>query len=187
MTIKITKIKTDFTGVKLPADHSIRGKAFEDILAQTGNPVSKGSGPDYPEYGLEVKTKDISSNSANSVGSMTYEDIKLTPYDESPIAKKIKQQFRVKVNKEGVIINTRVYDFTPDFIQEKLREAYESARIKIIKGDNSDYIAGTKFGYFERKKGKDNKETNSWAFRISVGAMDTLESMSKSKYSELFE
>ena len=186
MNVKVKTIKTDFIGTVLPKDHSVRGRAFEDILGQNGNPVSKGAGVDYPKHGLEVKTKDIESTSANSVGAMTWENIKVTPYDMSPIADKIKQQYRVKVQK-GIIVDTKVYDFSPDFIQEKLREAYETARAKIIKGDKSNYISGTKFGYFERKKGKGGKETNSWAFRIPVGAMDTLEGMAKSNYTTLFE
>ena len=186
MNVKVKIIKTDFVGTTLPMDHSIRGQVFEEVLAQKGNPVSKGEGCDYPRHGLEVKTKDVDSTSANSVGTMTWENIKVTPWDMSPIAEKIKQQYRVKV-KKGIIINTKIYDFSPDFIQDKLREAYETARAKIIKGDKSNYIAGTKFGYFERKKGKGGKETNSWAFRIPVGAMDTLESMAKSNYNTLFE
>lgn len=186
MNVKVTNIKTDFVGTILPKDHSIRGAAFEDVLAQKGNPVSKGDRVDYPKYGLEVKTKDVKSTSANTVGSMTYENICSTPYNESPISEKIKQQLRVKVE-NGVVVNAKVYDFSPKFIQDAIKDAYEAGRARLIQdGNKSTYIPGTSFGYFERKKNK-GEYTNSWAFRIRTTSMDKLENMSKSTYKNLFE
>ena len=185
MKPKIKEIKTDFRGIPLP-DHSTQGREFENILANKGHPVTQGQGPDYPEYDLEVKTKDTESKSANSVGSMTSKKIKVTPYPNSSIAKKIQRQFRVKI-KDGVIVSTKVYDFSAPFIQEIIKEAYETARAKIIAGNTDSYIPGTTFGYFEQKKLSGGKLTNSWAFRIPVGSMKKLEKMAQSTYGKLFE
>ena len=185
MKPKIKEIKTDFRGTALP-DHATQGREFENILASKGHPVTQGPGPDYPKHDLEVKTKDEDSRSANSVGSMTSTKIKTTSYPNSSIAKKIQRQFRVKI-KDGVIVSTKVYDFSAPFIQEVIEEAYEKARAKIIAGNTDSYIPGTSFGYFEQKKLSGGKLTNSWAFRIPVGSMKKLENMSQSTYGKLFE
>lgn len=182
---KVTSIKTDFRGLALP-DPATRGKDFEAVLARLGNPVTPGKGADYPEYDLEVKTKGEESTSANSVGSMTHKDIQTTLYPESNIAKKLQQQYRVKV-KNGIVVSSKVYDFSAPHIQEVIEHAYETARAKIIAGDDSNYITGGEFGYFERKKLSGGKLTNSWAFRIPVKSMGKLEGMAQSTYTTLFE
>ena len=185
MKPKIKEIKLNFLGIDLPADHATRGKAFEELLAERGMPVAQGAGPDYPEFDLEVKTKDTESTSANCIGSMSVEDIVKTPYELSCISAKLKSQLRVKVT-SGIIVKSDVYDFSPAFIQQILKEAYETARCKIIKGDRNNFVYGTSYGYFERRK-KSGVPTNSYMFRITVGAMDNLEGMAKSTYNSIFE
>lgn len=185
MKPKITKIKLNLLGVDLPEDHAIRGKALEDYLANHGMPVSSESGPDYPEFDLELKSKDTESTSANSVGSMTIEDIIKTPYELSCISAKLKSQWRVKVT-SGIVVDSDVYDFSATFIQEILKEAYEAARQKIINGDRGSFVYGTRYGYFERKT-KRGVWSNSYMFRITTSAMDNLESMAKSTYNTIFE
>jgi hypothetical protein len=185
MKAKVKSIKTDFRGLALP-DPATQGRDFEAVLARLGNPVNPGQGADYPEVGLEVKTKNEESSSANSVGSMIWKDIKITPYPLSSIAKKLQQQYRVKI-KNGIVISTKVYDFSAPHIQAVIEKAYETARAKIIAGDNSNYITGGEFGYFERKKLKGGKLTNSWAFRIPVKSMGKLEGMTQSTYTTFFE
>jgi hypothetical protein len=185
MTVKVTSIKTDFRGIRLP-DAPHQGRGFERALSNAGNPVNNGHGPDYPEVGLEVKTKDIESTSANTVGTILYEDIKVTPYGMSSICKKLQQQFRVTV-KDNIIVDQYVYDFSAPHIQEVIAKAYETARAKIIAGDKSSYISGTGYGFFEQKRLKGGTLTNSWAFRIPVKSMKKLEGMAQSTYANLFE
>ena len=185
MTVKVTSIKTDFRGIRLP-DAPHQGRGFEGVLADAGSPVNNGQGPDYPEVGLEVKTKGVYSKSANTVGTMLWENIKVTPYGMSSICKKLQQQFRVTVN-DNIIVDQHVYDFSAPHIQEVIANAYETARSKIIDGDTSSYISGGEFGYFEQKRLKGGKLTNSWAFRIPVNAMKKLEGMTQSTYTTLFE
>jgi hypothetical protein len=185
MKPKIKEIKLNLLGVDLPTDHATRGKALEDYLANHDMPVSQGPGADYPDFDLEVKTKDTESTSANCVGSMSIENIIKTPYELSCISAKLKSQLRVKVT-TGIVVKSDVYDFSPAFIQELLKEAYETARSKIVNGDRNSFVYGTSYGYFERKK-KHGVPTNSYMFRITVGAMDKLENMAKSTYNSIFE
>jgi len=185
MKAKVKSIKTDFRGLSLP-NPATQGRDFEAVLARLGNPVNTGSGVDYPEYGLEIKTKGEESSSANSVGSMTYENIKITPYPKSNIAKKLQQQFRVKI-RNGIVVSNKIYDFSAPHIQAVIENAYETARAKIIAGNDSNYISGGEFGYFERKKLSGGRLTNSWAFRIPVKSMGKLEGMSQSTYTKFFD
>ena len=182
---KVKELKNDFRGITL-TNYATRGKEFENILASKGHPVNPGIGPDYPEFDLEVKTKDVNSTSANSIGTLSYEEIIKTPYRKSPIAKKLQQQFRVSF-KNGVAVSQKIYDFSPSFIQEVLETAYEAARSKMINGNKEPYVYGSNFGYFEQKRMKGGKLTNSWAFRISVGAMEKLENMSTTTFKNLFK
>lgn len=178
--MKVKKIKKDFTGTLLSKDHSRRGREFEQVLAQSGFRINTGCGVDLPDLDVEVKTKDVNSTSANTVGTMTYEDICNKSYEESGIFEKIQRQFRVETN-NGTIVNQAIFDFSKPFIQDVIKDAYESAREKMIAGDKSSYISGSAYGYFEQKT------ENSWAFRISVPAMKKLEKMSTSTFERFFD
>jgi hypothetical protein len=178
--IKVKKIKKDFTGTVLSTDHSRRGREFEEVLERSGFRINTGAGVDIPDYDLEVKTKDINSTSPNSVASMTYEDICNKNYEQSGIFEKVQRQFRVKTD-NGTVIDQEIFDFSRPFIQDVIKDAYESARAKMIQGDKSSYISGSAYGCFEQKA------ENSWTFRISVPAMKKLEGMSKSTFDKLFD
>ena len=178
---KILKIKTNFKGLVLPrATSGCSGHAFEKILEKNGNPVNVVQCADYPEFELEVKTKENNSRSANVVGTMSIDDIINKSYEDSSIAQKFQKQFRVKTT-DAVIVSQEVFNFSKPYIQDIIKEPYEIGRNKIINGNRDNYIPCTRFGYFERRK-----NTNSYMFRISVGAMNALEISSKSKFDELF-
>lgn len=180
--IKVKKLYTSYIGVRLP-DTSRAGTAFEKVLADNGHPVDPGQGPDYPEVGLEVKTKSKESRSANVVGTMSRTDIINTPYEESSICKKMKQQLRVETE-NGVIVDQNIYDFSANHIQEKIKESYEIGQKKLNVKDPRDYVNCTKWGYFEKRKHTED----SYMYRINVGAMKELEGMAKasSQYKKLF-
>jgi len=179
---QIVKIKTNFKGITLPAASSGKsGQAFEKILSDCGNPVDPGQCADYPKYELEVKTKELTSRSANVVGTMCIDDIIKFSYETSPIAKKFQKQFRVKTE-NSVIVSQEIFNFSQEHIQLLIKEAYDIVREKIIAGDRSNYIPGTKYGYLEKRR---NTES-SYMFRISVGAMASLETSSKSTFGNLF-
>lgn len=178
--MKIKKIKKDFTGTVLSKDHSIRGKEFEQVMSNAGFQINQGIGADLQQVGIEIKTKDVNSGSPNSVGTMTYEDICNKSYEETHIFEKLQKQFRVKID-SGVVIDQELYDFTDPYIQDKIRDAYETARKKMIAGDKSSYIRGSDYGHF------DQKTENSWQFRIPVSSMKKIEEMSKQTFSKFFD
>lgn len=179
--IKVKKLKTSFIGVKLP-NIITAGVMFEDILADRGNPVDKGQGPDYPELSLEVKTKSLESRSSNVIGTMSRTNIINTPYNQSPICKKMQQQLRVKT-KDGVVVKEDIFDFTPPFIQDLIKEAYNIGQTKLNVGNPPEYVNCTRYGYFEKRR----HTNDSYMFRINVCAMSKLEQMSKSNYENLFQ
>ena len=182
MKAKVTSLKVKLVGERVPQRfHGAAGRDVEDKLRQQGIPITRDSGPDIPSVNLEVKTRDLDATSAQSVGSMTPEDIVKTPYRESVIFEKLQQQYRVKT-KDQVIVSAEVYDFSSPNIQEKIEASYEAARQKIIDGDNNDYVSGGKYGYFERTV----KGSRSYEFRFAHGAMKKIENMSTSTFDKIF-
>jgi hypothetical protein len=167
-----------------PKTHGAAGREVEEIMAAQGWPMDRrGQGIDVPAYGFEVKSRDLDSTSSQSIGKMLPEDIKVTPFPDSPIHDKIQQQLRVKTQ-DQIIVSADMYDFSNPYIQQKIEESYESARAKIIAGDDSNYIPGGQFGYFERTNPKTSR---SYDFRLTDRAMHKLESMATSTFKDLFE
>lgn len=122
------------------------------------------------------------SNAAYTVGTMTTQNICLTPYKDTAFYKKMLSRFKVSVDEAGEIISSKEYNFNVDSIQDKLEFAYESARVKFQTGiwdQSKQYtvVEGYKgaVAHFEKKEG------NSWAFRITNAAMKKFESISSNK------
>jgi hypothetical protein len=177
---KIIKINKSLIGQSVPHRTSgVTGQFIEDAHAKLGMPVQPGKGPDYPEYDLEMKSKDVDSTSAWTIGNMTREDIINTPYKNSSIKDKLQQHYHV-YHKDSVIIDQKVYDFRSDYIQERFEKAYEESRQAIVNG-GSGYVRGTTYGYFEEK------ESDNYQFRISVGAMEKIKNMTNPHFDNLFE
>lgn len=174
--IKIKKLKASFKGIKLP-NIVTAGRDFEKELANRGNPVDPGQCADYPEIELEVKTKSTESKSANVVGTMSRKDIINTAYSDSSICKKMQQQLRVETE-GGVVVDENVFDFSPAFIQDLIKEAYEVGQKRLNVENPPDYVNCTRYGYFEKRRHTDD----SYMFRITVPAMKELESMAVSTF-----
>lgn len=182
MKAKVIALKVNMVGRPVPSNFGgAAGRDIEHKLRDQGIPISNGPGADVPTVNLEVKSRDLDATSAQSVGSMTPEAIAATPYRQSVIFEKLQQQYRVKT-RDNIIVSADVYDFSAASIQEKIEECYEIARQKIIAGNTNDYIAGGKYGFFERTV----KGSRSYEFRFTNGAMKQLESMSKSTFNKLF-
>jgi hypothetical protein len=184
--IKVKKLKTSLKGRKVSTNkNGSAGRQIENLVEQDGFIINRGKGCDLqlaPDASVEIKTRDLSATSPQSVGAMKLDAIKVTPYKVSPIYDKIQQQYRVKT-KDRVVVTDEIYDFSGWSVQSLIEEAYEEARKQIIAGNTSDYIYGTKWGYFERT----NKKSHSWQFRLSDGAMKKLEQLSKSTFDNIFE
>jgi hypothetical protein len=179
--IKIKKLKASFKGIKLP-NIVTAGRDFEKELANRGNPVDPGQCADYPEIELEVKTKSTESKSANVIGTMSRTDIINTAYSDSSICKKMQQQLRVETE-DGVIVEEDIFDFSPDFIQDLIKEAYEIGQILLNVKSPPNYINCTRYGYFEKRRHTED----SYMYRINVGAMKELEQMAKSTFNNIFD
>jgi len=182
MKAKVVRLKANMVGKLVPSNFGgAAGRYIEKELGEQGYPMSNAPGPDIPEIETEVKSRDLDAVSAHTVGRMTPEDIKLTPYRESVIYGKLQRQYRVKT-KDQVIVSAEVYNFSILHIQEKIEKCYEAARQKIIQGDQSDYILGGYYGFFERQA----NGPRSYQFRFTDGAMKKLEAMSQSTFHKLF-
>jgi ABC-type phosphonate transport system ATPase subunit len=184
MKAKVISLKTNLVGQSVPNKFGGRaGKNVELKLIAEGFKVNQqSSGVDIENLGLEVKSRDVDSVSPQSIGSMLPEDICAKSYHETSICAKIQQQLRVKT-KDQKIISAEVYDFSSPVIQERIRESYEIARQKIIDGNDSNYIAGGAYGYFERTVAG----SRSYEFRLRDTAMKKIEKISKSTFSKFIE
>lgn len=146
MKAKVTKLKTNLVGMFVP--DSINGHAgryVEQQLIQQGFDVDTKGTVDIPALDLEVKTRNIDSISAQTVGTMSPETIKKTPYRESTVYEKIQRQFRVYIQ-DNTVIDAKVVDFSWDIIQDKIEQSYEQARERIIQGKDDNYIPGGPYG-----------------------------------------
>lgn len=190
-TVKVTKLnkaETVLKGMKVPVQKNGNiGVLIEDTLEDLNYQMSRCSGVDIPGLDIEVKSKGIESKSPYSFGSLNYDSIKELDYDASPIKEKCQTIFNVEHSQTFLTVSdVRVLDFSKECIQEKFRDAYNSARNKIIAGEFADYIKGhdDAWGYFERKK-KNGKPTNNWAFRVPVDKMKKLQGMARSNFDNL--
>ena len=167
------------------------GRCIEDILEAFGNNVSRNCGVDLPEDGLEVKTRNESATSPQTIGSMSHRSIVDTPWHQSPIRNKVQKQYRVKYKEslkhhdESIITSEQVYDFTFPEIQDKLKQAYEFGREYLSEfspgeGPNCTPISG-QWGYFEQQA------DGQYQFRVSDKTMKKMESIASSHSTGLFE
>jgi hypothetical protein len=182
---KVTKLgKAESALIGMPVPKQTNGNVgilVEDTMADQGYKMSTHTGIDIPGLEIEVKSKGTESTSAYSMGSLHIDFIKKYDYDNSPIKEKCQTIFKVEHSQTfREVTDARVLDFTKPHIQEKIRDAYNTARAKIIAGDESNYIKGHSkaWAYFDRKK-KNGKPTNNWAFRITVKNMKILEGMAR--------
>jgi hypothetical protein len=190
--IKISKIKKGIAvGTEIPERQRYGnvGQWAQDQLTEHGYRINTGAGPDLVEFGVEVKTRKIESSSPHTVGSMRIEDIIQTPYDQSNICDKFQKQYRVHYSDEGqVVTGEHLYDLTDDYIQTKIREAYETGRKTIARnesfGYHPPYVKGTSWGNFEIVE-----SCTGYSFRIPNGAMKKIETASKNAdmFKTLFE
>jgi len=180
MSIKVKKIKTKLIGQTLPfSDNSKNARYCERFLINEGWSIDQNAkGPDVKKDNLvlEFKLKDIESESAFTIGKITFDALKNISYNKSHIKEKL-QQLCIIEHKDKVVLNANVYDLSDSFIQGLLEEAFDEARELIVDGYASNYIPGNRFGYFERT----DKHPNIYAFRIRKNIMNTtIKAMSRS-------
>lgn len=186
--LALKKIKAGIpVGTEIPErqQYGNIGRWVESKMKDQGWEVTHGAGVDLPKYGVEIKSRKVESNSHHTVGTMSIDSIVVTPYEQSIIKEKFQQQYRVHYSDDQqVVISEELVDFSDKYIQNKIRDAYETGREQIIKnaqqGHHPTYVKGTEWGHFEKAQSK-----NSYRFRIPNNSMKKLEHVSKN--SDIFE
>lgn len=183
MKVKIFKPAQKLIGQVVPTNHhGHAGRYVEYLLETIGVKVNRGHGPDFIDYGLELKTRCVDATSAQTVADMSLEEILNTSYKDSHVFKKFQQQLRVYI-KDNVIISADVYDFSHSSVQELIEQAYEHAQSQLRQCKDLDRtIYKGYYGFFE--KVDPNRKT--FSFRLSKSDMKKLESMAKSNYKNIF-
>jgi hypothetical protein len=181
---KVIKLNIDLSDLELPdQDGGNIGRLIEDELERQGFTINRQKGVDIPGLGVEVKTRKMGSDSPHTVASMTVEDIKNTPYNKSPVKEKFTRQFRVTYDDVNhVIVEARIYNFDDEHTQKLMDTSYETARAKVIAGDDSTYIGG-KYGHFQKVVGS----TESYIYRINNSAMKKFCNGAKSTFNSIYE
>jgi hypothetical protein len=183
--VKQFKLAQQLVGQQLPTNKDGHaGRALESLLETLGITINKGAGADILVYGLEVKTRKETASSAQTVATMSIQDIINTPYKKSNIYQKFQQQLRIKTNELDIIASAEIYDFDQPQIQDLVEQGYEFARKQIIA---NNYIGYTSYvghwGYFEQCH---LPQSDAYSFRFSKQDMEDLEAMAHSTFSILF-
>jgi len=196
MTVKIKSLKVNLSNIDFvdpdQVNDGTNGKILEQEMMRQGFPIDQNGTIDLP--GIEVKSRKASTDAMHTVGTMTYDDIIATPWDQTPFKKKLQTQYRVTINKDefegDVTAIGKVVDFSNPEIQEKLKKAYEKNRMylmiqhRIIKGQT--ITAGGQYGKLEHKPGP--KGTGkSYALRIPNSGMKKMLTTANSTFNTLFE
>lgn len=181
MTAKVIKIKKGIlpgTDVPVKQHGGNVGQWAEQELKSNGYNVSNSKGVDLPEENIEVKTRKLGSTSAHTIGNITIDSIKTQSWEESHLKEKCQSQYRIEYdNTASVVTESKIYDFTDPFIQEKFKEAYEAGQKLIMSDYQGKYVRASKWGYFERKT------DNSYEFRIPHAAMKKFKTASSNSKS----
>ena len=185
--VKVFKLANQLIGQELPTNQGGHaGRAAEDLVEQLlGMSLNRGKGTDVKIWGWEIKTRKRTATSAQTVCTVSTNDVKILPYKSSPVYEKFQQQLRIYTNALDIIDEAVVVDFDQPHIQKLIEEAYEHGRTQIIKHPDIGYTEYSgHWGYFEQCH---LPNSTAYSFRISGADMDRLEDMAQSTYNELFE
>jgi|APGre2960657404_1045060.scaffolds.fasta_scaffold00799_5 hypothetical protein len=198
MKAKIKSLKVNLSNIDFADPDKVNdgrnGKILEQGMIRQGYPIDQNGTVDIPGVGIEVKSRKSSTGAMHTIGTMTYDDILVTPWDKTPFKQKLQKQYRVTINKdefEGDINATgKVVDLSNPEIQAKLKEAYERNRMYliiqhgIIKGQTIK--AGGQYGKLEHKPGRSGTG-RSYALRIPDSGMKKLLATANSTFETLFD
>jgi hypothetical protein len=175
------------------------GKWVEDTLIAMGYPVNRGKGIDLPPYNIEIKTRQLQTRSAHTLGTATLLNIFLNPWDFSPIKPKCQLHYQVTWDAEYMIVKEdRIVDLRSVTRQQQFKTAYENARDELIAYystpgvsevlSNTNTTGGLYFETSANEMPKDNNfSTLVYQFRARDGLMDAWEMVGRRNvYDELF-
>tara|TARA_R110000868_G_scaffold168202_1_gene402825 strand:+ start:1051 stop:1647 length:597 start_codon:yes stop_codon:yes gene_type:complete len=196
MKVKIKSLKVNLSKINFEDPDQVNdgtnGKILEQEMMRQGFPINQNGTVDLP--GIEVKSRKASTDAMHTVGTMTYDDIVATPWNQTPFKKKLQTQYRVTINKDefggDVSAIGKVVDFSNPEIQKELEDAYEKCRAELI-AQGQIYVgqtitAGGQYGKLEHKPGP-NGTGKSYALRIPNSGMKKMLTMANSTFNQLFE
>lgn len=196
MKVKIKSLKVNLDNIDFTDPDQVNdgrnGRILEQEMMRQGYPIDQNGTIDLP--GIEIKSRKSSTDAMHTIGTMTYDDIVATPWDQTPFKKKLQTQYRVTINKEELTGNVsatgKVVDFSNPEIQKELGDAYEKCRAElIVQGQiilGQTITAGGQYGKLEHKPGP-NGTGKSYALRIPNSGMKKMLKIANSTYSTLFE
>jgi len=173
-------VKRITPGTRLPEkvkdnDH---GHMVQDIMESIGNVIDRVGTLDLPIEKREIKTHDIFSGAAWTMGSITVDDMIHSKWKDTSIFEKVQVHEQVHIN---TIFNEVQQSFKVDMqdeeIQKKFKEDYKYIRKEIKNGSMSKDIKGPN-GYFI---GDRYGHKNSIRIRIPNTAMKKIISISKTR------
>ena len=192
MKAKIKSLKVDLSKVPFKDPKKVNdgtnGKILEQAMIKQGFPIDRTGTVDLPSIDVEVKSRSASTNSMHTQGTMIYEDIIKTPWDQTTFKQKLQKQYQVMIKGETNATGI-VEDFTDPEIQKKFEVDYENCRSKlnaqggIIKGQT---ISGGDYMVLEHKPGPNGTGT-SYACRIRHAGMKKIWGLTNILRNPLFE
>lgn len=181
-TLKITKLSRapkigdQLNGVFNPTNPGSMGKVVENTFKNNGYDINQGAGPDLEKMGVEIKSRNIRSTSAHSIGRMNTNDIVSTAWDTTHIRDKCQQQHRVEYDPDtSIVTQSKIYDLTDDYIQSQLEDGYNDIRNTIANGTTDTYLRS---GIVVAERA--SEKSDSWQLRISNSGMKRIKDYSES-------
>lgn len=206
---RFTSFTNNLVGHSVPirtkGNSGVTGIAVDYLVKEWAGSGSGFSGTvDIDIFGVEIKAKDVHTNTAWSIGSMTVEDIINTDYVDSNIYKKLQALFLVRYDNDlGIITSANLYYFDNDEVQTRIQTAYETTRKELIayklnhdaNVNNQLFVFDTnvKFTSYQKIKGTPGywfeymNSGTSFNFRIDMREMDELCSISTAANHPLFD
>lgn len=172
MKPKIKTVKTTLVGKIVPSNREDNGKTgrhIEEELKKDGHTVDTTGPVDLVDYGVEVKSRLVSSKSSFTIANMTLDDIEKTDYKNSIIYQKI-QSVLLVLHDNITVQKAITYDLSDSYIQSFIEKAYNDSKEFVVKGETPPAKG---YGYFEK-----NKKDNSFRFRIPHKEVIKLRAMS---------
>lgn len=144
VTTKTKSFKHTLVGVQIPCSRKDIntgkiGLAIEDMIESMGIKVNRGVGLDLIDYGVEVKSRCVDSETFITIATMQKDYIINTPYKDSIAYKKL-QQVRIvdyrfdPINNVAIITADKVYDWSDPRLQHDFEKKYQRGRKDLTEG-----------------------------------------------------
>jgi hypothetical protein len=169
-------------------------------LEQLGLPINRGVGIDIPPYNIEIKTRRIQGQSAETLGRSSLRKIIRHPWATNPISKKCQLIYQLLWDEDHMTtVKDRIIDLRQPQRQQMFQQAFDSARQELVdyysRKPVTDVLAHTKTagGIYLETSQKSLSKPNSidglvYQFRVRSNLMTKWEIAGrKNTYNSLFE